>query len=249
MQNNNFLPFLLTIVAGMTTMIGTFLIFTKKTSNKILSCTISFAAGVMISVSIIDLIPESIEYFKNIYQIKAVPFICLLFIVIGIFLSILLDKMIKKLTDPNNVLYKVGLMSMFSLILHNIPEGIITFLTSTVDIKLGLTLALAIAIHNIPEGISISVPIYYSTKNRKKAILYTFISAFSEPFGALLAYLFIAKYINFTLMGILLSMTAGIMLYISCYELLPLAFQYPHKKRTFLFLIIGLLLMVLKIFI
>lgn len=249
MQNNIFLSFALTLMAGMATMIGTIFIFTKKTSNKILACAMSFAAGVMISVSIVDLIPESIHYFKNIYQIHIIPFICLLFIVFGIVLSIILDKLIKKTTTPDNVLYKAGIMSFLSLILHNIPEGIITFLTSSIDMKLGFTLTIAIAIHNIPEGISISVPIYYATKSRKKAIFYTLVSAFSEPFGAFLAFLFIAKYINFTLIGILLSLTAGVMLYISFYELLPIAFQYSHKRNTFLCFLIGLLLMFLKIFI
>lgn len=248
MQNSVLLSFLLTIIAGMSTMIGTIFIFTKK-SNKILACTMSFAAGVMISVSIVDLIPESIYYFKNIYQLQIIPFICLFFIVLGIFLSIILDKWIKKINASNNTLYKVGIMSLFSLILHNIPEGIITFLTSSIDMKLGFTLTMAIAIHNIPEGISISVPIYYATKNRKKAIFYTLVSAFSEPLGAFLAFLFIAKYINFTLLGILLSLTAGVMLYISFYELLPIAFHYSHKGRTFFCFLIGLLLMMLKMFI
>ena len=59
-------------------------------------------------------------------------------------------------------LYKVGFISMIAIILHNIPEGIATFVATNSDITLGISLAIAIAMHNIPEGISISVPIYYS---------------------------------------------------------------------------------------
>lgn len=69
---------------------------------------------------------------------------------------------------------------MIAIILHNIPEGIATFLTTSENVELGISLAIAIALHNIPEGISISVPIYFSTNNMKKAIWYTFISGMSE---------------------------------------------------------------------
>ncbi len=58
---------------------------------------------------------------------------------------------------------------MLAIVLHNIPEGIVTFLSASTNQKLGLSLALAISFHNIPEGISIAIPIYFSTKNKKKA--------------------------------------------------------------------------------
>ena len=51
---------------------------------------------------------------------------------------------------------------------------------------LGISICIAIALHNIPEGISIAIPIYYSSKSKKKTILYTFIASLSEPFGAIL---------------------------------------------------------------
>ena len=80
---------------------------------------------------------------------------------------------------------------MIAMIIHNIPEGIATFITTNNDITLGISLAIAIALHNIPEGISIALPIYYSTNKKKKAIFYTLISGISEPFGAILAFLFL----------------------------------------------------------
>ena len=93
-------------------------------------------------------------------------------------------------TNKEN-LYRVGIISMLAIILHNIPEGIATFISTTKDTSLGISLATSIAFHNIPEGISISIPIYYSTKSKTKAILYTFISALSEQIGAILTYLFL----------------------------------------------------------
>ena len=66
-------------------------------------------------------------------------------------------------------LYKVGIVSMLAIILHNIPEGIATYVTGVSNKTLAISLTIAIALHNIPEGISIAVPIYYSTKSKLKA--------------------------------------------------------------------------------
>ena len=129
--------------------------------------------------------------------------------------------------------------------LHNIPEGITTYISTSVNTSLGIKLAIAIALHNIPEGISIAVPIYYSTNNFKKAFFYTFIAGFSELSGAVIAYLFLANFITNTSLSIILGLTAGIMIHISLYELLPTSIEYKKKKATILSFIIGIITMFL----
>lgn len=250
MDSNVIIAFLLTSAAGLSTMIGSLLIFIKKiNTQKILASSLAFAAGVMITVSLTELLPESISLLSESKNYLSTYFWSFLLVSIGIILSILLDKYIP--TDDiyeNKGLYKIGIISMLAIILHNIPEGIITYITSTQNVELGISLAIAIAMHNIPEGISISVPIYYASKQRKKAILYTFISALSEPLGALLSYLFLAKYMNDFYLGLLFSLIAGIMLEISLISLLPTSLSYKNKKHTYAFLIIGILFMVIKYF-
>ena len=135
---------------------------------------------------------------------------------------------------------------MVAIILHNIPEGIATYLSTENNFKLGLTLTIAIALHNIPEGISIAIPIYYSTKSKVKALTYTLLSALSEPIGAITAYLFLSKIINNNIMGIIMALIAGIMIQISIYELIPTSFKYKNKKLTLIYLIIGIMFMTLN---
>ena len=138
---------------------------------------------------------------------------------------------------------------MIAIIIHNIPEGIATYIACTHNLKLGIPLAIAITLHNIPEGITISLPIYYAEKSRGKAILYTFISGLSEIFGALIAMMFLKNVMNDYIMGILLGIIAGIMLYIAIYELIPQAIKYKNKKITIVSFIIGLIIMLISIFI
>ena len=132
---------------------------------------------------------------------------------------------------------------MLAIIMHNIPEGIATFLAANNNRSLGLSLAIAIAFHNIPEGIGISIPIYYATQNRKKAFFYTLISGISEPFGAILAFFFLKNIVTDTIMGFIFAFIAGIMIYISVYELLKEVKTYKKRKINIIFFIIGILFM------
>lgn len=247
-MNNVAYSFMLTIIAGLSTMLGTIFIFLKNQNEKIIIKSLSFAAGVMITVSIMDLIPESYELLKNIFPMFPTIIYILIFIVLGIIFSMLIDKYLPDNLSGNN-LYKIGIISMLAIILHNIPEGIATFMASNTDINLGISMTIAIALHNIPEGISISIPIYYSTKSKTKALFYTFISGVSEPLGALITYLFLQPFINDKIMGFLFSIIAGIMIHIATYELLPTANKYKDKNRVVGWLIVGSLIMILSHFI
>lgn len=238
----NIQAFILTTLAGLSTLLGTLPIFIKNKTNKIIISSLSFAAGVMITVSITDIIPESFNYINKTFKIIPTLLIIGISISLGIIISMTIDKYINR----EGELYKVGIISMIAIILHNIPEGIITYLSSEADIKLGLSLTIAIALHNIPEGISIAVPIYYAKKSRGKAILYTLTSALSEPLGALLAYLFLSKIMNNFIIGITLSIVAGIMIQIALYELIPTSLKYKNKFKTILFIIIGSIFMLLN---
>ena len=180
----------------------------------------------------------------------SLTFFCVwLLLLIAVFLGILSSDIINKnITSPNS-LYKVGIISTIAIAIHNLPEGIITFITTTKNTNLGLSLAIAIAIHNIPEGLSISIPVYYATKKRSKAIQYTLIASLSEPLGAILTYLFLLKIINNLILGILLSLISGIMISISLTELLPKALSYKENDLVKKCFIIGIITILLKIFI
>jgi len=239
--------FLITTFAGLSTMLGAVLIFLKaKNTNRVVYSSLAFAAGVMIMVGITDLIPSSLSGFLNMYHLIPSILLTLIFIVLGIVISTLINKYIPDISSNdigNKGLFKVGIISMIAIILHNIPEGIATFMTSTKNISLGVSLALAITLHNIPEGISISVPIYYSTKSKFKSLLYTFISGISELLGAVIAYLFLAPYMNDFVMSILMSLIAGIMFSISIYELIPASLKYKRVVDTVKFFFIGVIFM------
>ena len=120
---------------------------------------------------------------------------------------------------------------------------------------MGLTISIAVAIHNVPEGMLVSLPIYISTRSKAKAIGLAFISGMSEPFGALISNLLLAplfkehpQYISFAL-----ALVAGVMISVSCFELLPeakliLFTTKDGRRHFFIAFFIGFVLMKLSMF-
>lgn len=243
-MNKIMFSFLITTLAGFATLLGVIPCYLNKSRENIISKSLAFSAGVMITISLTSLIPESVFLLYSKYTNIFIFLIVFIFVVLGIIFSSFVDKKLEE-NFSTNKLYKLGLISVIALALHNIPEGITTFISTNSNITLGITLSLAIALHNIPEGISIAVPIYYATYSRKKAFWYTFLSGFSELLGAVLAYLFIARYINDFILALILGITAGIMIHISIYELLPNSWQYKKKKATMVSFFLGVLVMLI----
>lgn len=243
---NTNIAFLFTFIAGFSTIIGSLIIFlsNKRTLNFLIG-GISFASGVMFFLSIFDLIPESINFLSHDFKLTVNILICFIFICTGVCLSIIIDKLFPN-TFNDKILYKLGIITMIGIMLHNIPEGIATFITTNKDIKLGIAITISITMHNIPEGISVALPIYYYTKSKSKAIFYTILCAISEPFGALLAYLFIKP--TYLTLGIIYSIIAGIMIHISMYELFPSVIKYKRYKIIYIFYTLGLVIVLINHF-
>jgi len=144
-------------------------------------------------------------------------------------------------------LLKTGIFTAIVIAIHNFPEGIATFTTASINMVFGISIAIAIAIHNIPEGFCIALPIYYATKNKKKSILYALLAGLAEPAGALLTYFILLPFINNNVLGIILAIVAGIMVYISFDELLPTARRYGGHTSLF-GLICGMALMAFSLY-
>lgn len=244
-MNNIMYSFILTIFSGLSTLIGYFAIFIKGDKNKIVSFSLSFASGVMATICFIDLIPSAFSYLNKFVLLFQVLYI-LCFIIIGFIISSLFDKHLS--FERNDSLYRVGFLTMLGIIVHNIPEGIITFMVSQVDKSIGLSLAIAISLHNIPEGISISIPLYYSTKKKLKTFILVLIAGCSELIGGVLTFFFLNDFITDNLLGIIFSIIAGIMLNISLFNLLKEGYCY-NKKISYAGFLMGMLVMIVSHFI
>ena len=244
-MSTNMYAFLLSSIAGFSTLIGFLFIFIKKDRESVISKSLGFASGVMLTISVIDLIPNSFLLIIKQYNLIYTLFLIITAFLVGIIISSIIDRKVEKKSKNGLKLYKLGIITMLVIMMHNIPEGIATFITTTNNAKLGVILTIAIALHNIPEGISISIPIYYSTNSKLKAFIYTFVSGMSEPIGALISYLFLSRFVNDTMLGFIYSIIAGMMINISINELYKEASIY-NKKNTIIYFMVGSFIMILN---
>ncbi len=237
---------LISTIAGLSTVLGSFIVFLKiKNTDKFISFCLSFTAIIMIGISLFELFPESFFTISSRYSILFSIILVTLIFIIGIFIIKFLNKAIKY----SNSLYKIGILNMIALILHNFPEGITTFMTSMHDIDIGIKISIAIMFHNIPEGIAIAAPIYCATKSKKNAIIKTFLSGISEPIGALFAYLFLKHYINDFVISLLLVIVGAIMVTISIEKLIPEANTHKSKKSLLYGFIFGIIALFISLII
>ena len=232
---------LLSILAGTATNLGIFFTFFKKDRvREVISISLSFAMGVMSLISLKELVPEPISYFLGNLNIAIA--LSLIFLIPVIALTIV--KVSKINIKKGSNLYKIGILNMLTLFLHNIPEGIIVFTSSVANQKLGFKIALSIAAHNLPEGICIATPIYYSTGNRKKAFFYTFISGIAEPLGAIITWWFLKPFISILFLNVILYFVGCLMLTIVFWEILPEVLSYDRR----FYMLIGLFLSLFILF-
>ncbi|MFR9650143.1 MAG: zinc transporter ZupT [Rikenellaceae bacterium] len=258
---------LLTLGAGMATVIGGLLpFFAPRGARWILPFSLGLSAGVMIYISFMELLREAQDILIAEWGDVRGGIYATLALFGGIAIVGLIDILIPSEENPHHVremenltehkstpqqaetpnnkgLKRVGVVTALAIAVHNFPEGIATFVTALEQPTLGLTIAIAVAIHNIPEGIAVAIPIYYATRSRGKALLYTFISGVAEPAGAILAMIILAPYITSTLMAVMLAAVAGFMIFISIDELLPSARVYGQPHTSIIGFVVGMLIM------
>ena len=271
-MNGTISALLLTLIAGAATGIGGALVlFKKRISSNFLAGALGLSAGVMIFISLAELLPEAQAEIMTTGSVRHGETFVLLAFFAGMGIITLIDFLIPEYENPHEAsglslgahtpavdmlshagnekaLQRLGLMSAFAIAIHNFPEGIATFIGALNDPQMGAGITFAIAIHNIPEGIAVAIPIYYATKSKGKALLYATLSGLSEVIGAALC-LAVTAVSGIELTGegaafpLILAAVAGIMTYISLDELLPTAEKYGKHHIAIAGVIAGMAIM------
>jgi ZIP family zinc transporter len=257
----------LTLFAGLSTGIGSALgFFAKRTNTHFLSAALGFSAGVMLYVSLVEIMVKAREALVvPLGQARGY------WVTIGAFFGGmvfigLIDKLIPSFENPHEPisveelhtveetpamhrggLLRMGVFAALAIGIHNFPEGLATFTAALKDPALGLSIAIAIAIHNIPEGIAVSVPLYFATGSKKAAFGLSFLSGLAEPVGALLGFTLLSVFFNDVVFGVLFAGVAGIMVFISLDELLPTAEKYGEHHVAIYGVVAGMAVMAISL--
>lgn len=261
MDHQVLFAFVLTLLAGLSTGIGSGIAFVcRSTNRKFLSVSLGFSAGVMIYVSLVEIMGEAQEALVRELGTRPGSWTTVAAFFGGMLVIAVIDKLIPEEENPHEVksmeeeettnagrLMRMGVFTALAIAIHNFPEGLATFVSAMQEPGLAIPIVVAIAIHNIPEGIAVSVPIYQATGSRSKAFRYSFLSGLAEPLGALLGWLVLQPIMNDTVFGVLFAGVAGIMVFISFDELLPAAREYGEHHLSLYGLISGMAVMAVSL--
>ena len=138
--------------------------------------------------------------------------------------------------------WRLAAIMFLTLTLHNLPEGVAVALSSTQAGGVGASLAIAVAVHNIPEGLAISVPVLAATGSRWAALAASLASGLTEPLGALLTLLALPEQSEAPVepaqsadsaVRFVLAAVAGVMLAVTCTELIPAALAKKGVPRAY----------------
>lgn len=144
-------------------------------------------------------------------------------------------------------LFIAGLVMMFAIALHNLPEGMVIGASYAIEDDLlksvftgsGFIMAIVIGLHNVPEGMAVSVPLISGGMGKIKAVLLTALSGLPTVIGALLG--FALGGINDIMLVLSLGFASGAMLYVVFGELLPESILMWRSKLPAFMLFIGVI--------
>ena len=195
----------------------------------------SFAAGVLISVSFIHIIPKSFS------MNQAAP----IYLLVGYMGLYLFNRFVTAFVcnERDCTDLSIGIIPMLGIGMHSFIDGIIYSITFNVSIFTGALAAIGMVLHEFPEGIVTFLLLKCAGFSQKKAALYAFLAAaISTPLGTLVSFPFINQIDQVTL-GALLAVSAGALVYVGASHLLP-AVEKENRKYTLFSLGAGILIAV-----
>ncbi len=215
------------LAAGGCTVLGAFLLFFRRSwGNRSLSFFLGLAAGVMVAVVVLDMLPSAFVFSG--YGKTMIGFLGG-FIVLGIF-----DKMIIGKRDPGKTLIGLGYLVMLGIAMHDLPEGMAIAFGTEMKARTGMVIALGIGIHNIPEGMAIAAPLLMGGIQKSRVMLQTALVGLITPAGTITGTALVQ--ILPELLPVMLGLASGIMIYLVIFQLLPQARARNSGSRWWGFL-------------
>ena len=242
------MPLLIACLAGVFILVGALLTHVSKDSHKIEAVSFALALGALVSLMIFDLVPDIIE---GITEGGSSIWLCIIFVFVGFGLLVLLDLFTPDHDDhkdtpenhDNENSAHIGIMSALAVILHNIIEGMTVYTLAMSSAQQGAILAISIGLHNIPMGMLI-----YSTLSHKSRFSKWFLTALviiSTPLGGILMML-MSSLLTEALISALVSIAAGMIVYLIFMELLPHVIKTRPVKFSLIGVVIGFLAVLLS---
>lgn len=232
MQNSFWTALFMSSLAAATTSLGIYTIRRyAEWGQKNATYFMCFAAGVIITASFVHIIPKSLSM-----NSRAPVFILSGFFALHVFNRFITAFVCEKNVEAED--YTLGVIPMLGIGLHSFVDGFTYSITFNVGFFTGILATFGMVLHEFPEGIITYLLLFRAGFSRKKALVLAFLAAaLTTPVGMLVSYPFIYR-ISDQALGALLSLSAGALIYVGATHLLPEA-EDDRKKYSILALAAG----------
>ena len=211
---------LYTAIAASANLLGAAAVVSRsRWSVRALENMVAFSAGFMVSVALLDLVPDSIE----VHGEKAALIILLGYLLVHLTQHTLAPHF--HFGEEHHPVTKVvSFSALAGLILHTFVDGVAIASGFGVSHALGLLVFFAILLHKFPEGLAISSLFLASGESRRAALAASAALALSSLVGAVLTQ-------QVPILGQYgLPLAAGVTLYVGASNLVP-EFQGKREWR------------------
>ena len=238
-------------LAGLATGVGALLVILfGKPRDKVLSGMLGFAAGIMLAISALELLPEALELGGLTSTVVGFALGAGLMTLLDVYLPHIHMGLGRRETEFENGrglkgnadLLKLGWFIAIGIGLHNLPEGLAIGAGFFSNPGLGMAIVVGLALHNIPEGMVTAGPLLLGGMSKLNVILLTTLVGLMTPIGTLIGTLVFTT--SEVFVGAALAFAAGAMIYIVSDELIPQSHKY-HNHMANAGLLGGFLLVLL----
>lgn len=181
-----------------------------------------FAAGVLIAAAFLHLIPRSFSM-----NARAPAYLLAGFIGLHLFNRFVTAFVCER--DPDRAEYGIGLVPMLGIGFHSFVDGIVYSIAFTVSVLTGFVASAGMVLHEFPEGIITYLLLLRGGFSERAAGLSAFFAAaVTTPLGMVISYPLVSV-IDQELLGALLALSAGALVYVGATHLLPRAEQEQRR--------------------
>jgi zinc and cadmium transporter len=206
----------LAFVGSIAGLIGGVVFLVKENWAKALChYAVPFAAGVLLSVSLLHLLPEAVR------EVGEVGY---LYVLVALLLSFFFEQFFAQLHHHEHrraTMVKASSVPLviFGDTIHNFIDGVAIAAAYLVDPYFGLVVTLATFLHETPHEIGDFGVLMSAGWTKGKAFIANFFSALATFPGALLVFFFMQE--AHEKIGVLLAISAGVFLYLGASDFLP----------------------------
>lgn len=233
-------------------------------STETVGKTLMFAAGIMLGVVAFEMMPEAVKNCEISGNELLGVAVAMASLFAGTTMAFLLNFAVEKAgaiqqnnglehqkqaqvevlaTRTKTSLKKAGIITFLAIAFHNVPEGMAIGASGASNVAVGIVVAVVIALHNLPEGMAISAPLVSGGVKPARAVLLSLLAGGATLLGALIG-VFVGG-ANLVADGVCVALASGAMLYVSIFELMPVATKLQNGnfsgKSIFLGLVVAMI--------